>query len=142
MPYRFIDHTGDTAVEVTASDESEFFQDAARALAAIIIDVDHAPPDGKAEQRLDLDAEDGEALLVDFLNELIFLFDSRRFLPWTLAVEELAVEAPARLRATVRGDTFDPDRHVFLTEVKAATFHDVEIRQTKDGWETTIVFDL
>ena len=142
MPYRFVDHTGDTAVEVTASDEPELFQDAARALAAIVIDVDREPPDGDAEQRLDLDAEDGEALLVDFLNELIFLFDSRRFLPWTLAIEELVVGAPARLRATVRGDTFDPGRHVFLTEVKAATFHDVKIRHTKDGWETTVVFDL
>lgn len=142
MPYCFVDHTGDTAVKVTAEADSDLFQDAARALSAIIVDVDRAPPDGESEQRLDLDAEDGEALLIDFLNELIFMFDSRRFLPWTLTVEELVIGVPARLRGTVRGETFDPACHVFLTEVKAATFHDVEIRQTKEGWETTIVFDL
>ena len=142
MPFRFLDHTGDTAIGLTAESDEELFRDAARALSSIIIDTERAPPETRQKIDLELEAEDDESLLIDFLNELIFLFDSKRFLPGDLDVERLEVGAPARIRATVWGETFDPDRHVFLTEVKAATFHNVEISRTPGKISTTVVFDL
>ena len=142
MTYRFVDHTGDIAVELVAESERTLFAEAVRALCAILVDCEESSLETHTEHWVSLDAEDGESLLVDFLNELVFLFDSRRFLPMELHVHELCVDGVARLRATVFGDRFDADRHRFLTEIKAATFHDLKIDRSSAGLKTTVVFDL
>ena len=59
---------------------------------------------------MSLEAEDVESLLIDFLNELVFLFDGRRVLPISLRISRLTLEAPLQLQATVVGDTYAPDR--------------------------------
>ena len=142
LGFQFVDHTGDTAVVLRAESEAALLGHAARALCAILIDVDRSRLEPCIECDVSLEAEDGESLLVDFLNELVFLFDSQRFLPISLRISQLTLERPFRLRATVVGDTYSPDRHQFLTEVKAATFHGVEIRRSSTGVSTTVVFDL
>ncbi len=142
MGFQFVDHTGDTAVLISGDSEATLLGHAARALCAILIDVDRSRLEPCIESDVSLEAEDVESLLIDFLNELVFLFDSRRVLPISLRISRLTLEAPLRLQATVVGDTYAPDRHRFLTEVKAATFHDVEIRRSSSGLSTTVVFDL
>lgn len=143
MPFRFLDHTGDTAVEISGRNGSDLFREAASALRAIYVDCEEGEPVvGRFDRSLQLEAEDGECLLVDFLNELIYLFDTERFLSADVEVLDLCVEAPAHLEARLRGETFDPGRHVSLTEVKAATFHGVEVIKTADGFRATVVFDL
>jgi SHS2 domain-containing protein len=91
---------------------------------------------------LELDAEDPEALLVDFLNELIFLFDARRFLAGDVEVKRITLGRPARVEAVLRGETYDAARHSARTEVKAATFHGMHIERTPRGLEADVVFDL
>ncbi len=142
MTYRLVDHTGDTAVELSAPTAGELVREAARGFCSIVVDTTAAAPRPVEGVDLELEAEDGESLLVDFLNELIFLFDSRRLLPWDVEISEVSLDRPARLRATVRGETFDASRHVFQTEVKAATFHDVHLERTAAGLRTVVVFDL
>lgn len=143
MPFEFIDHTGDTAVELSARSEAELVGEAARALAAILVDTERGRAPRPLERlAVEIEAEDGETLLVDLLNELIFRFDTARFLASDVEVMDLSLGRPARLRGLLLGETFDPGRHVFQTEVKAATFHGVEIRRGEDGLGTTVVFDL
>jgi SHS2 domain-containing protein len=143
MPYRFLDHTADVAVEVWGADEGELFREAGRALTAIYVDAEGgAAVERSVERDLRLEADDGESLLIGFLNELIYLFDTEKFLCASASVAEVTTGSPARLRARLAGETFDPRRHLFLTEVKAATFHGVEIREREDGVCATVVFDL
>lgn len=144
MAHRFIDHTGDTAVELTAQSEAELFRDATRALCSLFIDTgdETVAPRVARTVAVELEAEDGEALLIDYLNELIFLFDSQGLLPWELDVEEIDMGSPARLRGRLGGEDFDPGRHRFQTEVKAATFHDVEIRRSGGMISVIVVLDL
>ena len=143
MSYKFLEHTGDTAVEIHAADEVELFRDGARALLDILVDQEHGKPvEKKKTLPLRLEAEDAESLLVDYLNELIFLFDSRSFLCVDVDCEQVRIEKPSQIVATLRGESFDPERHHSLTEVKAATFHDMEIHKTPAGLWTTLVFDL
>lgn len=143
MSFEFLDHTADTAVRIRAPDESGLFREAARALTAIILDQAASGPvlDGESVP-VRLEAEDGESLMVDFLNELIFLFDTRRFLAADLVTARVSLGPPARLEAVVKGETFDPARHAARTEVKAATFHEIEVRRTEGGLEVDVVFDL
>lgn len=143
MSIRFLDHTGDTAVEVCGADAPELFREAGRALTELYVDVEQgAPVEVRAARELRLEAEDGESLLIDFLNELIYLFDTEGFLCAGLKVAKLSLEPPAVLEARVEGESFDPERHCSLTEVKAATFHGAEIRSAGAGLCVAVVFDL
>ena len=140
--FEFIDHTADVAVRLRSTDEAELFRDAARALLAIILDPASEPVGASDAVPLTLESEDGEALLVDFLNEIIFLFDTRRFLAGEVDVKSIALGRPARIEAVLRGETYDPARHAAKTEVKAATFHGMTIARTPAGFEADVVFDL
>jgi len=143
LTYEYLEHTADVAVRLRSKDGEELFSDATRALLSIFVDAEAGSPVRPIEkQALDLEAEDAEALLVDYLNQLIFLFDTRRFLGADVRVLELSLGKPSQLKAIVEGETFDPERLSLKTEIKAATFHGIEIRKTPSGLETVIVFDL
>jgi SHS2 domain-containing protein len=86
-----------------------------------------------------LEASDREALLVDWLNHLLYLFDIDGFLGRDFQVDALTSE---HLEARVRGDIFDAARHPTKTAVKAATFHKLEIVPEPDGWRAMVVLDL
>lgn len=140
--FEFLDHTADIAVRIRAASGAEFFEEAARAFLALLLDLDSSSAEPRRELPLHLEAEDAESLLVDFLNELIFLFDTQRMVVSEIVVEDARLESPASLRATLRGETFDASRHTARTAVKAATFHGLEVRRNSEGVEAVVVFDL
>jgi SHS2 domain-containing protein len=86
-----------------------------------------------------LEAPDREALLVDWLNHLLYLFDVEGFLGREFRVISLS---PQRLEARARGEIFDPARHPEKTGVKAATYHHLAITPKDDGWQATVILDL
>jgi SHS2 domain-containing protein len=52
-------------------------------------------------------------------------------------------EEPQGLKLRLWGETFDPQRHEFRTEIKAVTYHELAVTQQKDGtWKTRIIFDI
>ena len=143
LSFEFLDHTADTAVRLKSADPKELFRDATRALLAIFVaSGEGSPVVPRASLPIRVEAEDGETLLVDYLNELVFLFDTKQFLALDLEASVVELEAPSRVEGTLKGETFDPARHVVKTEVKAATFHGMEIKKTKEGLEADVVFDL
>jgi protein archease len=142
VAFEYLDHTADTAVRVLALDGPDLFREATRALLSILLDEASAPVADLEPIAIRLEAEDPEALLIDYLNELIFLFDTKRFLPSRLEVRGLRLEKPALLEGMVMGETYDPARHRAKTEIKAATFHGLEIRTIGGMLEAEVVFDL
>ncbi len=92
---------------------------------------------------MDLTAPDGETILVDLLNELIYRFDAEKLLLPLVQVEEARLDpGGGRLRAHLRGERFDPSRHELATEVKAATYHGLRIRETAGVLTAEVIFDL
>ena len=140
--FELIDHTADVAVRFTSANEAELLRDATRALLAVFLDETSDAVDPSERIAIRLEAEDGESLFVDFLNELVFLFDTRRFLARDLALDELRLDAPARVVGALAGETLDPHRHRAKTEIKAATFHDLAIRRAETGLTAEVIFDL
>ena len=136
-PYRQLPHTADLAWRLWGKDLPELFENAGRALSATLTDRRYLRR--RATREVRLTAIDREALLVDWLNHLLYLFDVDGFLGRDFQVESLTQE---RLEARVTGESFDPARHPSLTEVKAATFHQLSIVPVKDGWQATVVLDL
>ncbi|MBI4601229.1 MAG: archease [Planctomycetes bacterium] len=141
--FEFLDHTADVAVRLRSRDEAGLFRDAMRALLAIVLDEERsAPVEPREAREVRLEAEDAESLLVDYLNELIFLFDTARFLARDLEASRIELGRPARLDGRLLGERFDPARHLAKTEVKATTFHGMEVRRGPEGLEAEVVFDL
>lgn len=136
-PYRQLPHTADLAWRLWGHDLPELFENAGGALSATMTDRRYLRR--RASREVSLTAIDREALLVDWLNHLLYLFDIDGFLGRDFQVILLTQES---LEAKVTGESFDPARHPSLTEVKAATFHQLSIVPVQDGWEATVVLDL
>lgn len=127
-----IDHTADLALHLWAEDLPDLFRTAARGMAALVADLDTVKPEHALP--LTLDALDVEMLLVDWLNELLYL-DEMQGLVFTEF--DFASLTPTHLQATLYGGPAAQRRGY----VKAATFHNLVVRQTAQGYETEIVLD-
>lgn len=151
--FEFLDHTADTAVRLTAADPSGLVQSAVDALRCIYlgeeegallakrIDSDRVESGPASRSPIVLQAEDGEALLIDLLSELIFLFDTQRFLCSRVEIENVSLACPSSLKGTLVGTRRAAELQI-KTEVKAATYHAVRIRREGGGLTVDVVFDL
>ena len=135
--YRQIPHTADLAWRLWGQNLTELFENAGRALSATLTDIRSLRR--RETRQVSLESSDQEALLVDWLNHLLYLFDIDGFLGRDFQVVSLTGE---RLEAGVKGEIFDASRHPTKTPVKAATFHNLEIVADQDGWQATVVLDL
>ena len=136
MPsFRFeeVEHTADLALKVHGQSLEEIFANAAYGLFSLMADLENLSPSFNREVRLG--APDRESLLVDWLNELLYLHEVEEEIYTRFEIESLSSTA---LSATVWGTKMKAGE---LT-VKAATFHDLEIRETEGGYMTTVVFDV
>jgi len=137
-----IEHTADLAIQVWGSDIADLFANAAHGMSCMLAEtVGEALEQEALEEALtvrktiELSAHDVEALLVDWLSELLFLGEQEDVV--FTKIDELHVSAN-RLRASVRGGPARERR----SAIKAVTFADLEIRETARGLETAIVFDV
>jgi SHS2 domain-containing protein len=134
--YQFEPHTGEVRVRVEGTDLSELFEEAGHALAELMLGEEQPTPlSEEPEEHVTLEAADTEALLVDWLNELISRADASKRVYTHFTVELLSER---ELRARIRGIT----PTVLKTAVKAATFHGLEIREHEDGFTATVVLDV
>ena len=134
MRYRLLDHTADALVEAYGETISERFANAAFALFDQMTDVSTVKPVG--EVKVVLSADNEEQLLVDFLQELLFLHDTDNYV-----FSEFEVEvAGLNLEAVVRGEQFDPLRHPKRSVVKGVTYHNLII--DNKGKTLTVLFDV
>ncbi len=135
--YRPLPHTADLGWRIWGSSLGELFENAAGALISTLTDRRRLRL--KEAREITVEAPDLEALLVDWLNHLLYLFDVEGFLGREFRVVSLN---PKRLQARVRGEIFDPARHLEKTGVKAATYHNLAITPKNRGWQATVILDL
>ncbi len=135
--YRQLPHTADLAWRIRGGSLPELFENAAGALVATMTDRRYIRRLEKRE--IEVESPDREALLVDWLNYLLYLFDVAGFLGREFQVTTLTDQ---RLEATAWGERFDPERHPEKTAIKAATYHHLEIVPRGDGWQATVILDL
>jgi SHS2 domain-containing protein len=106
--FEFFDHAGDQGIQVFGKTLPDLFSHAAEALFQVITDPETIQP--KEIRRISLQANDLEELLIDWLNEFIYLFETQGLL--FRDFDFLALDAQA-LKATVRGEPYDakPSSH-------------------------------
>lgn len=127
-----LNHVADRAVHVWAPSLEALFEQAARAMFSLMTDISAIRPERRHE--ITLEAEDPEAALVDWLNELLF---------WRETQGEMYSDFRVRWEdGRLRGEFAGQPGYPTFAVVKAATFHDLHIVQDEQGiWHATIVFD-
>jgi SHS2 domain-containing protein len=135
--FEIIDHTADVGIIAYGADVEELFSNAALALFSLITEPE------SVEEKLHLDleviSEDRDSLLVEWLNELIYLFDVKHILFSRFDIESLTHN---ELTATCYGEGFDPMKHKIKTGVKAATYHMLNLDKSDDGCKAQIILDI
>lgn len=134
-PFEIVDHTADIGVRVSAPDLEGLFADSAAGMFHVICEGSATGWD--AQHRIELTAPDLEDLLVDWLSELLYLFEVRKFVFREAEFESLGETG---LAATVRGVNFRGE--LVGAEIKAVTYHMIDIRRETGGYEVTVYFDL
>lgn len=139
-PFEQVDHTADLALLVRGRNLGELFVNAALGLASLLID--RSTVHRSMERRIELSAADAEELLVAWLQEILYLLEGRREIHGDFRIEKITQQ---ELSAVCVGEPLDPCRHQLQAEIKAATYHDLRIRETDSPWgrilEVRIVLD-
>jgi SHS2 domain-containing protein len=135
--FQVLEHTADVGLVARGADLKQAFAAAATGLFSIIAQPRRVA--ARECQRIEVEAGDTEALLVEWLNELIYLFDARRMLFKRFDIVELT---PNRLVAEVWGEPADPFRHRIKLGVKAATYHMLHVDREGDGYRLQVLFDV
>jgi SHS2 domain-containing protein len=137
MGYEHLDISGDAGVRATGATEEEASASAALGMYALIT----APRDVAEEKsiRVEVKSHSREGLLVGFLNELVFQFDTYGFVGKRVEVNAMEEQ---RIDATITGEDFDPARHESNLLIKAATYHGVKVEQEGGGWVAECIFDI
>jgi SHS2 domain-containing protein len=136
--YEPIDHTADAGMWIFGRDHAELFAHAAWALFDLISDAETIRPQQSITVAID-GAADWEDLLVRWLSELLYYYDTERFLCCSASLSALS---PTSLLAQVQGESFDPARHPIDTEIKAVTYHQITVEPCDTGWRARVIFDV
>ena len=135
--YEIIDHTADVGIIAYGADVKELFSNAALALFSLITEPERI--EAKLHLDLEVHSEGRDSLLVEWLNELIYLFDVKHILFNRFDIESLTHND---LKATCYGEDFDPMKHRIKTGVKAATYHMLRLEKNGGGYKSQIIFDI
>ncbi len=133
----FLDHTGDAAAAIYGRSLEELFTNAAEALCEIL--TERRKIQEKEARAISIEQPTLEMLLVAWLNEFLYLFDAKGLLFRRFEISHLDT---GRLEARAWGEQYDEGRHSIKTQIKAATYHQLEIRKERNRWKARIVFDV
>ena len=134
--FEIIDHTADVGIRAYGANMNQAFANAARALFSLITELDDV--DEVLHRDTKLTAPDEESLLVEWLNELIYLFDVENILFKRFDITQLN---NTQLKARSYGEKVDSSKHKLKTGVKAATYHMLKVDKS-DGCQVQVLFDI
>lgn len=141
--WSIVEHTADVGLRIWGRTAAELFEFAGRGLLQLMMS-DPGSVNPAEDREIVLEASDLEEGLVSLLQEMIYRFEVERFVPRVVEITKL--ELP-RITGRIRGERFDSSRHEARMDIKAATYHALEIRRTElpaglERWEAVVIFDI
>jgi SHS2 domain-containing protein len=140
MGYQFFDHTGDIGVSLTGRTLDALFASAALAFTDSITSLSGIEP--RRPEEVSVDAPELDLVLVDFLSELLYRFDTRGWLTRSADVVVRERDGGWTLEGTLSGEKLDPERHPIKVLIKAVTYHGLEVIERDGEWRANVVFDI
>jgi SHS2 domain-containing protein len=136
MQFEVLDISGDVGIRAYGGSLEELFINAASGMYSLITDTDAI--ERRKTVEIEVESLSLEGLLVSWLNELIFQFDTYGFIGKEIEIMEFS---EGRIKASIRGEEFDEERHEKRLLIKAATYHNLKI--VRDGeWRAEVIFDI
>jgi SHS2 domain-containing protein len=136
-PFEIIEHTADIGIVAYGTDIKQVFANAALGLFNLMADLDNLKESVKRD--IELSAEDIEVLLVQWLNELIYISEVEHILFKRFEINELI---NTRLKATCFGEKIKAGQHRLKREIKAATYHMLKLNKENGRYQVRIIFDI
>lgn len=136
MSYAIIDVSGDVGIRAVGDSLEECFSNAALGLYSLITDLDKI--ETKEEIDISISEDNIENLVVCFLNELIYVFDTQGFIGRSINLKIIGNS----LVAKISGEKFNADKHDRKLLIKAATYHNLVVRKQESRWIAEIIFDI
>ena len=136
-PYEVFEHTADIGLHAYGSTLLELFIHAAQGMESLMV----APVQVQAQvsREIEVDGHDNISLLIAWLNELIFLFDTEYLLFRQFQIDALT---ETQLKARALGEPYDAQHHDLSSAIKAVTWHEATVEKTEDGYKARIIFDI
>jgi SHS2 domain-containing protein len=139
--YSFLDHTADIAIRIQADNLEDLFATAWEAWRNIVFENQ---PLMLSQQRLfEVEADSVEELLVESLKEINYFYLVKGLI--FLSCDKLAIKNNRNnyiLHARLNFDIFDAEKYQPAAEIKAVTYHRLNIKNLGNQLQTDIVFDI
>ncbi len=137
MKYRLIDHTADFRIHVFGTDLKDLFSNAAFAMFDQITIVKDLHPE--KELKINVTGSDWPDLMINWLRELLYFWTGKERLVGKVNILTIS---EYELLAKVKYDLFKSDLHVITNDIKAVTYHQIQVNHVAGDWESKIIFDV
>ncbi len=135
--YHLIDHTADFGIHVSGTNSKDLFANAVEALFDVITEIDSLT--GHDSCHMEISGDDWSDLMVNWLREILYLWNGREMLVKSVQILSLSEN---KISAKIYFDAYIPDRHSIKTEIKAVTYHQIQVKSSPSGWKAQIIFDI
>jgi SHS2 domain-containing protein len=137
QPYEVFEHTADIGLHAYGKTLPELFVHAAEGMESLMVSPETIRT--QVSREISVEGHDQVSLLINWLNELIFLFDTEY-----LIFRQFEIEAftETRLQGRAHGEPYDARRHDLSSAIKAVTWHEASVEQTNHGYKARIIFDI
>lgn len=136
-PFETFDHTADVGIIARGAGLGEALANAARAMFSLMVDLDRVEP--REERRIEVEAEDVEGLLVNWLAELLYVSEVDNLM---FSRFEMLEVSDTRVVARAAGEPLDLDRHDPKLMIKAVTRHMLEVAREDGGYRVRVILDI
>jgi SHS2 domain-containing protein len=138
--FRYLDHVTDAIIEAYGSSLDEAFENSAKGLVNTMIDLEQITPD--QEYEIVAKGYDVKSLLYDWLEKVMLglLIDNMALSDFKVKISEN--NGNYFLKGIAKGEVLDLKKHHYKMEIKAVTYHEMEIKQTEDLITTRFLLDL
>ncbi len=136
MEFEVLAHVSETGIRAYGKNIEESFENAAKAMFSIITEPGKVDPD--QEVKINISAKNNSELLVDWLNELLFYFDSKGFLfsEFDLHIKD------GELVGIASGEIYEAPKHPLKTQIKATTYYNLEVEEGNGQSRVQVYFDV
>lgn len=135
--YELMDHTADFGIHVFGDNAKNLFQNAAMAMMDQLVETVSLL--AREERRITIQGNDWPDLMVNWLREILYLCVGEETFAQSIQIESIEEKC---LTAHLWIDPFSAERHTLKSEIKAVTYHQVQVFETVNRWEAKIIFDI
>ncbi len=135
--FEMIEHTADIGIRAWGRNCREAYANIARGMLSLMADKESVRFETTAQ--IEVTGSDAVELLVAWLHEILYRFDAHGEVFGEVEISEFS---EWRIKAILRGESFDPARHHGELEIKAVTWHGARVDKEDDRWVAEIILDV